>query len=669
MIHNLHNKICIESKNFKYEFYNTMLESVYDKLSNLESYCDKIAFGTGTIANTDNNFKLSNFNCVFSLETVSIQNDVSNEELFIKKVAKIDTSLIKTNFLTEAGITSNNEDFNNPTIYNYYSFINENNPNGIDISSGDLLTISVYIYLNLTNASVGLFTKGKNQFISFLLGEGLSSKIYAARGDDASDNVLIERANSYIGEKYECLFLPTKDSILNLNFEADLQSGLITEIVFMVGDSVFARLNTNYLEENKTFTETHTPKANYVIDLKTGIVSVENVVNLTTGTKEENVYVVKYATGFSSKITLPFNNLFDIYSQRFLSKDGDKLFFVSGEYVYMYKNEDYKVNQIFAANLQIQSIYKIVSFDDFMFVFSRFAPYVYAYKIQGNTPVSLSIDLTGFADYANLDIFQEIDIVQAKNGTFMIGFISPVNTTTAYTLYLNFDENTNSFIFDSYISTPNFTFSYLLPLHKNNFSDAEIWYVQAGATSSRCRRSIHKPDKTVTTGYTVVAYYYTYSTTAIYVKTRAVIVEKTLATKCWVFYYPQLYRFELPQFADSEKCYISTNLLHMIAKSTDGKYSAYNLVGYDTAEPFSVDIPPEIDQSKILHIEFLIDTVLFFMDDAKEPIIAYNLNINGTCIENVSEKESNYSVTLTKKFPLGESGEGVIANLAIDINV
>ena len=78
---------------------------------------------------------------------------------FIKKVAKIDTSLIKTNFLTEAGITSNNEDFNNPTIYNYYSFINENNPNGIDISSGDLLTISVYIYLNLTNASVGLFTR------------------------------------------------------------------------------------------------------------------------------------------------------------------------------------------------------------------------------------------------------------------------------------------------------------------------------------------------------------------------------------------------------------------------------------------------------------------------------------------------------------------------------
>lgn len=670
MIQNFHNKICIESKNFKYEFFNTMLESVYDKLSNLESYCDKIAFGSGIKNVEDNTFKLANFCSAFDLETSTIQNDLSGAELFVKKTVTIDTSALKLNYLTEAGITSNGDDPINPTIYNYYSFIDENSPNGIDISSGDPLTISVYIYLNLSNATAGLFTKGKNPFISFLLGEGIASKsLYAARGDNLTDNVLIERVNSYIGEKYKCSFSCTKDSFLNLKFEADLKTGLISEIVFFVDDVVFARLNTRYLDQNKEVNETCTPKANYVIDLKTGVVDVSSVFNLSSGQKETNIFVVRYATGFASKIALPFNNLFNIYSQRFLSKDGDKLFFVAGDYVYLYKNEDYKINQIFAANLQIQDIYKIVSFDDFMFVFSRFAPYVFAYKIQNNSPISISIDLSSFEDYANLDIYHDIDIVQGKNGKFMIGFIAPVNTTTGYTLYLDYDESTNSFIYDSYISTPNYTFSYILPIHKNNFSDAEIWYLQAGATSTRCRRSIHRPDKSFSTGYTIVAYYYTNSTTAIYVKSRAVIVEKNTAPKCWVYYYPQLYRFELSHFADSEKCYISNNLLHMITKSADGKYAAFNLVGYDTPAAFDVDIPDEIDQSKILHIEFLIDSVLFFMDDDTEPIIGYNLNVNGTCIENVSNKQIDYSVYLTRKFPLGESGEGVIANLAIDVNV
>ena len=57
------------------------------------------------------------------------------------------------------------------------------------------------------------------------------------------------------------------------------------------------------------------------------------------------------------------------------------------------------------------------------------------------------------------------------------------------------------------------------------------------------------------------------------------------------------------------------------------------------------------------------------MDDINEPIIAYNLNVNGTCIENVSDKESNYSVTLKKSSPLGGGNQGIITNLEIEVNV
>ena len=65
--------------------------------------------------------------------------------------------------------------------------------------------------------------------------------------------------------------------------------------------------------------------------------------------------------------------------------------------------------------------------------------------------------------------------------------------------------------------------------------------------------------------------------------------------------------------------------------------------------------------------EFLIDTVLFFMDDENEPIVAYSLNDDSYCIENVSTNEDSYLVNLTKQKVLGENNEGVSATLAVNI--
>ena len=294
----------------------------------------------------------------------------------------------------------------------------------------------------------------------------------------------------------------------------------------------------------------------------------------------------------------------------------------------------------------------------------------HAFKIVNKTLVKCDMNLSNFDSLSVLDTFTLIDIVQGKNGTFMLGFVVPSGEKTdAYTLYLNYDENSNTFNFDSYLKTTNYVLTYLLPFHKNNFSDAQIIYLQAGATSSKCRRAVHDINKTSTEGYNVTAYYYTYSTINICVKNRAVVVEKSITPNLWLYYYPQIYRFNLSILGDAEKNYISTNLLYLIQKMPDGVFKAYSLVGYDNPEIFSKGIPDEIDQSKILSIEFLIDTVLFFMDDPNEPIIAYNLDIVGTCLENVSAKGQTYTVNYTKKETLGSKTKGVTAKFAANINV
>lgn len=666
---NYHNKINIKIGENEYNYLNTMLGSVYEKIANLESFFDKIAIGTGNNENILTNCKLGAFLKSFDLKTSAIQNSPEESSLFIKKSVVLEAKNFNTKYITEAGITSNLDNEVNPTVYNYFSFITNDNPNGI-LLTNDPIILTITIYLNLDTNSLGLFTKGNNQFISFLLGNGAGNKsISVARGEDLSENVFIERTNDFIGNKFNCTLSTTIENGLTMLFEGDLKSGETNELVFFLNDNAFARINTSVLQNTYSSSETFSPKNNYVVDLGRGIVDVESVVNNSNSTVENKTFTVKYASNFASKITLPFNNLFDVNTKRFLSKDGDKIFFVLNDYIYMYQNENFKINLKFSINPQIPNILKISAFDNFVFVFSKTSPYVFPYVIENNTLIKCNIDLTSFEYNSYLEQFLDIDMVQGNNDYFLLGFYAPVNTTSGYTLYYTFDNATKSFIFSSYLSATNYNFAYLLGFHKNNFSDAQIMYLQPGEKSSLCKRAIHKADKTVQDTYSATSYYYTYLTTALYVKSRAVIIEKNYNPNFWVYYYPQVYRFELSQFSEAVKSYISTNLLYLVQKLGDGTYRAFNLVGYNTPEEFSEGIPKEIDQSKILFVEFLIDTILFFMDDENEPIIAYNLNLNGTCIENVSSKSATYTVTLTRKETLGANNQGVIAKLAINLTI
>ena len=411
--------------------------------------------------------------------------------------------------------------------------------------------------------------------------------------------------------------------------------------------------NVQYdIEEMQSFTADKT----YNIDLG-DVKNVSAVSNTIYKQEETNYKIRKYGTEFNEKLNISLTGI-DSSTKYWLSKDGNKLFFLLADNVLVgYENLDGGFNKILEHEIEVE-IVNVSAFDDFVFVFTKELPCVYAYKIVNEALVKCSFDLTSFENLSVLETFTHIDIVQGNNGTFMLGFIVPNgDLTDAYTIYLNFDDVNNSFIYDTYLITSGYVLTYILPFHKNNYSDAQIIYLQAGATSSKCRRVIHSIDKTSTDGYNITAYYYTYATTNVYVKSRAVISEKSsnVPVTMWFYYYPQVYRVQFEKYdVEGVKNHLSSNLLYLFQKMPDGTYRAFvlNDLTKEDGSLTELKLPETLEQTNIEKIEALDDVVLFFMNDGSVEV--YNILTNCLLVENVSIKSSEYRVLCTKSISMTE---------------
>ena len=659
-----HNKIEFKYKNKNYLFFNTMLNSVFDKLKNLEAFNKYASVGSGEPSTNQTEYHLTSYLKTYELETEILQNDISNGNLFIKQSVIIDDANLNDKYIKEIGL-SNNED--NPIIYNYFSLISEELPNGIKKENGEAIVFSIYIYLTIIEDSSIMLTSGNNKFINFLLGLGLNDNIYVVKGNNTTPNKRIFREEPSTSEKYLTSLTISESDGLNLNFSADLGSGEINELVFLVGNSPFARVNLQEYKTLTTTTQTYTPKTHYVVDLGENVNSYSSIKNLSTNLEETNVYAGKYANDFGDKITLPFHNIFDSTTPRFLSKDGDKIFFVIEDTIYGYINNEYQITQIKTGNITIQNIFKIISFEDNVFVITKTEPYIYSYKITNNELVLTELDLTNFEKFDSLDKIFNADITLGKNGVFMLGLILEPEHY-GYTLYFTYDQENNKFIYDSYLVSE-YLFSYILAMYKNNFSDGQMIYLREGEHSVACRIVYHYSDKTLYDVFTNYALTLTKNTKEIYTKNRAIIVEKTTEPYLWIYFYPQIYQYNLSILGSEEDDYISTNLIYLIQKYNNTTYKIYNLVGYVTPTEFTNGFPSEIDKTKILGFEFLKDTLLIFMDNKDEPIVGYNLKETSMLIENVSVNTDQYEIVVNKYDLLGSNNEGVIANLAIKISI
>lgn len=661
-----HNKVEITIQNKTYTYFNKMLPSVFNELKNFKSFFTHIALGVGNSFNfKESNCKLTNHFITKNATCEVFQNDICKGTPFLKKSITITKNEINNKQITELGITNSTEE--NPTIFNYVSLISEEFPIGISPNENEEVLISVYIYLDTTSNDNSLLTGGNNEFVSFLLGNGIDKNLYAARGNNLSTNTIYSFCEQKIQDKILCdIKTNVLSNSLTIELSADLLNKKTYEVKFLTNNLPFARVNLLDYKPKISETLSLTPKECHVLDFGEDISSITSIVNNTSNSSENNYYIKQYANELGDKILVPFYNYFNNQTPRFLSKDGNKIYFVNEDSIFGYLNQNYQLTRLDCGNIVINEISNIVSFDNFIFIASNKEPYLSCYILNSNNCYNnVELDVSSSDFNGVIDNILHLDITFSYDNTLMIAIITN-NNNYGYTYFYKFDNTLKSFKYDTYLKSEH-NFSYILAMYKNNFTDARVMFLEEGEYSSDCRLVTHFPDKTFEDIYTVLSYFYTKDTKHVYTKSRGVIVERITAPKLKLFYYPQVYEYELPLISDEDDNYISSNLLYLIQRR--GKsYSIFNLIGYNEPKEFDGGFPPYINQSKILDFEFLDDTLLIFMNDEDEPIIALNLKLNGTLAENISSINTTYTAKVAKHDILGKN-EGVIATFVATISL
>lgn len=658
-----HNKLKVKINNKTYEFYNTVLSSLLDKLSLFESFTNYLAIGNGS----DNlspiaNCKLSNYLTKTAFVSKQIQSNIENGNLFATLEFKFNRADIFGNYIKEAGLCEN---ATNPTIYNYITFISSETPNGIEISNANEIVMELTIYLDITENNEILLTSGNNKFIEFLLGEGLGD-VYISSGTNYAENVRLSRTVSQNQTKYLCNKTANiQEDSLSIEFTSNLKIGEINEILFITKNEVFARKNVREFNTTTNFETTISPKANYVIKLDEDVKTISEVINTSNDNAETNYIQSKYANSFGDEIALPFNNLFNSTTSRFVSNDGKLIFFILNGKIYCYKNETFNLTEVNTKSITEDNITKIITLDNFIFVISSIEPFISTYIVDKNIVKPVKNNISSSEKYSELANMQQIDIASTNSGVVMLGVIT--QNGNGLTIYLNYSEE-NGFT-ESGNLTNSRNFNYVLAMNNNHFCDGRIIYLKAGETSASCRIVTHSANQTETDVYSSLAYTLVNNASKIYVKNRAIISEKTVSPKIVIIYYPQMYEYELPLISDELQDYISSDLNYIIQRQANDEYNIYNLVGYDTPESFTNTISTLVDTSKILDFEFLLDTLLIFLDDEDKKIVAFNLNLNKTQIENVSETSSSYLVKYEKYNKLGGAQETIKFTFSSQVNL
>lgn len=654
-----HNKLEIKNQNKTLTFYNTLNHNVLEKLKNKESYNNYISIGSG-VSESPNNFKLIQYLKTYALETEFVQSDISKGQPYIKKTFAIKNELPAGTAITELGLSDNS---NNPILFNYFSCVSEESPEGIIKERNEDILISIYIYINIQENSEIYLCSGNNKWIEFLLGNGLSGNIYTARGKNLTSNKTIKREFSSLDEEkfLTTLNFSLNDNVLNFEFNSCINSGITHEIVLMIENNPFARIN---VQNNKSPTQTTLTlnPVNYdVINCGTNIYKINSIKNNSTNESENNYLVKKYASDYGDKIFLPFDNLFNNLTPRFVSRNGKYIFFVLDDYIYGYTNEDFEIKPLLTNNLRIFNISKIICSSDYVLVFSMVEPYLSVFKIENYKLIPISVNSN-----TSLSFFSETSNPEAvlSDNTLMIGYIAPENNF-AHTLFFEIEEN--NIVYKNTISSE-YKFSIILAMDKNHYENGKIIYVKEGEFSYESMLVTHFSDETKKEINTILAYEFSNNIKEAYVKERGVVIEKSNENKVYLYIYPGVYQYNIPSIDGADDYYFSNNLLYVITKN-DKSFTLRNIIGYKTTNEFSRNIFDKLDQSKIENFEFLNDTLLIFTNNKNEPILAYNLFIDSIQIENVSSEESSYDIDLLQFNLLGDNNETVNVKFLGEIKI
>lgn len=657
----LHNKIEVFIDDKCYVFYNKMFDIVFEKISNNEKYFEWIAVGDGEVVNDEKPQKLSRFIKKYALNNDFVQNNIQNGTLFNKKSFVVDEFEVFENNITEIAICENSDD--NPNIYNYITLISDELPTGIKKNFGQKLMINVYVYLEILPSEKEYLCYGENPILSLILGEGLLSEIYAIRGCDFSENFYINRSVPMNSERFLCEKSFLKNEKLKLLFSANLGAEETTEIVFVCDDKVVARINCLEFKQTKILKKNYQSQENNEIVLSDDIKEIFSVKNVSNNSIETDYFLKKYSKNLGDKINVSSLSLFNNQTARFLSKDGNMLFFVKDDYVYGYSNVDLQIREIKTGNLFLRHIKKIVSFEDYVFIFTKTKSCVHCYQVVDNSLVQMDILFKDFPYYDELDKAIDVEFVVTREGKLMFAII--LESGVGVTVY--FSKSENLFVYERHLIAE-YNFSLILSVLKNSYCDSQVIFVQGGNYSYECRVVTHFANMTIEDVASRIGFEFTNNVKQIKVCGRTVVIEKIDSPKLHLFYLPLEYYYDLSEEFFEVDDYVSNDLCYLIQKYSDGSYKFFNLYDCNKLMESASKLSDYVDENKIVDFEFMSNCLLVFLNDEKCPLIAINFYKNKTILENLKEKSSEYEIEYSVYDKIGINEE-VKATFVVEVEL
>jgi len=670
---NLHNKYEITIGDKKYVAYNTLLNTIYNKISNLEQYTSHIALGTGLSEKTTLDTKLSNYLMSFKASTEEIQCDPSKDVLFIKKVVSIDESYSETFSFSELGITdTGNFD---PIIFNHVLLKNKDGePISITRNQGDALEIKVTIYIELNSESKNLFIQGENELIKSLLGEELDlidNNLYAIRGSNLLSTEKQFSSSINLDNAFPCEkdITANNDGSINLNYSAELGEGDTEEILLVFNNKVCLRLNTLEINSPTEITNTFVYQEGNFIDVDKNIKNINSVYLISdSGNTIHNTHKeVCYSKTLANKMV----DLFDISpnnsTPRFVSKDGKMIGFIIDSYFHLYKYENYDFTKINTTQVSLQNIMKLFMFEDIILILKTDSPYIEVYKIENNNAVKKDVSLSMYDASVYPYSWLDADATLTLNNKILIGIILNNETQTPVVITLTQNEQGN--YTDDFIRANLDTAKKVYAVYKNNFTEPRVSFLTdtySGGTYYLLEEYFESSSQF--SANSDIAYNILNNSQEIIVSGRTILSQKNKSPYLTVYYYPDFIG-NVTNFSEGIKHYASKDGNYIIAKYSDNSFKIFNLHNLNSLTEFESDLSNLITFSEVLDFEFVGDLLLVFSSNTKEQLFAYALKNNYLRIENLSSDSNDYLINYNKYNLLGSKPlEGVKVNFNINFS-
>lgn len=667
MKYKLHNKYEITLNNKTYTLYNTLLDTIYEKIANLEQFTSHIAIGTGTTQKTTKDTKLNNYLMSFKTTTDEIQSDISKGDLFIKKIVTIDENFTETFSFSELGITNTNEF--DPIIFNHVLIKNqEGEAISITRNPGDTLEIKVTIYLELSTESKSLFINGDNELIKQILGEELSvedNNIYATRGNNTLTNESLNKFYIDSNKLIKCTKKVVKNSnnSISVNYTAELGEGETEEVFVVYNNKVCLRLNISEFNTPLEITNIFTPEEGNYIEVDKNVKEIISVSD-SNNTFDSSYKIVNYSTSLNEKLTNLFDQNFSSNTPRYVSKDSKMIGFVLNNYLNLYKYNNYNFEKINTVQVDTSNIFKLFMFEDILLILKTTEPFVNIYKIIDNNAIKQEVSLAMFESSIYSFDWIDADATLTNNNKILIGVI--INNASLTPITIKLSVNSEGIYTDDIIIPSLETAKKVFSVYKNNYIEPKICFITdtyAGGTYY-LTEEIYENSKNFALN-TDISYKTLYNSKNIYVAGRTLISEKDVSPYIKVFYYPNLIEAN-SEIPFGTKHFYSKDGNYLISKYSDNTYKIFNFHKLNSLLEFPLQFPDSVSLDNIEDFEFVGDYLLVFTSNEMEPLYFLSLKNNNTRIENLTNNSLNHTINYIKYNLLGSKTlEGVEVNFTL----